>query len=89
MPHTCFQSQSVTTAQVLREEFEKMHQYLHDEEAALMSQLKQDEEEKNQRMKHKIDRISNDIRVLTNSIRETEEAISLDGFLFLKVFTSS
>lgn len=89
MPHTCSQSQSVTTAQVLREEFEKMHQYLHDEEAALMSQLKQDEEEKNQRMKHKIDRISNDIRVLTNSIRETEEAISLDGFLFLKVFTSS
>ncbi|KAM7404144.1 hypothetical protein PAMA_004530 [Pampus argenteus] len=77
-------SQSVTAAQVLREEFEKMHQHLRDEEATLMSQLKQEEEEKSQKMKHKIDRISNDIEMLTNSIRETEEAIDLDGFLFLK-----
>ncbi|KAM9341347.1 E3 ubiquitin-protein ligase TRIM35 [Symphorus nematophorus] len=77
-------SQSVQTAQVLKEEFEKMHQYLRDEEAALMSQLKQEEEEKSQRMKEKIDRIDSDIRVLTSSIRETEEAMSLDDFPFLK-----
>ncbi|XP_035529418.1 tripartite motif-containing protein 35 isoform X2 [Morone saxatilis] len=77
-------SQSVQTAQVLREEFEKMHQYLRDEEASLMSQLKQEDEEKSQRMEEKIDRITNDIRALTNSIRETEEVMGMDDFLFLK-----
>nr|XP_046269866.1 E3 ubiquitin-protein ligase TRIM35 [Scatophagus argus] len=82
-------SQSVQTAQVLREEFEKMHQLLRDEEASLMSQLKQEEEEKSQRMKEKIDRINNDIRVLTNSIRETEEAMGFDDFLFLKNYKRS
>ncbi|KAE8289483.1 Tripartite motif-containing protein 35 [Larimichthys crocea] len=77
-------SQSVQTAQVLREEFEKMHVYLRDEEATLMSQLKQEEEEKGERMKEKIDRLNNDIRELTSSIRETEEAMGFDDFLFLK-----
>ncbi|KAM9842997.1 E3 ubiquitin-protein ligase TRIM35 [Aulostomus maculatus] len=77
-------SQSVTTAQILREEFEKMHQYLRDEEAELMSQLKQEEEEKSQKMENKITRISNDIRVLTTTIREAEEAMAPDSVLFLK-----
>ncbi|KAM3871420.1 E3 ubiquitin-protein ligase TRIM35 [Diretmus argenteus] len=79
-------SQSEHTSQVLREEFEKMHQYLRDEEAAVMSLLKQEEEEKNQSMKEKIDGISDDIRVLTNAIRETEEALELHDVLFLKSY---
>lgn len=62
-----------------------MHQYLRDEEAVLLSQLKDEEKEKIQRMKEKIDRINNDIRLLTNSIQETEEALGLDDILFLKV----
>ncbi len=62
-----------------------MHQYLRDEEAALMAELKQEEEEKSQRMKEKIDKISNDIQMLNNSLRETEEDMGLDDFLFLKV----
>ncbi|GAA6232815.1 E3 ubiquitin-protein ligase TRIM35-like [Lates japonicus] len=77
-------SQSVQTAQILRDEFEKMHQYLRDEEAAMISQLKQEEEDKSQKMKEKIDRINNDIQMLTNSIRETEDAMDLDDFHFLK-----
>ncbi|XP_034530301.1 putative tripartite motif-containing protein 75 [Notolabrus celidotus] len=77
-------SQSVQTAQFLREEFEKMHQFLSEEEAALMTQLKQEEEEKSQRMSEKIDRISDDIRVLRNSISETEEVMGLDDLRLLK-----
>uniref|UniRef100_A0A4W6E2X5 B box-type domain-containing protein n=1 Tax=Lates calcarifer TaxID=8187 RepID=A0A4W6E2X5_LATCA len=77
-------SQSVQTAQILRDEFEKMHQYLRDEEAAMISQLKQEEEDKSRKMKEKIDRISNDIEMLTNSIRETEDAMDFDDFHFLK-----
>ncbi|XP_020496944.1 E3 ubiquitin-protein ligase TRIM35 [Labrus bergylta] len=76
--------QSVQTAQFLREEFEKMHQFLNEEEAALMSQLKQEEEEKSQRMKEKIDRINDDVETLTNSIRDTEEAMGLEDLVFLK-----
>ncbi|KAM4625940.1 E3 ubiquitin-protein ligase TRIM35 [Polymixia lowei] len=77
-------SQSEHTSQVLREEFEKMHQYLRDEEAAMMSSLKQEEEEKSQRMKEKMDRLSDDIRELTNTLKETEEAMALEDYLFLK-----
>uniref|UniRef100_A0A8D3APC1 Tripartite motif-containing protein 35-like n=1 Tax=Scophthalmus maximus TaxID=52904 RepID=A0A8D3APC1_SCOMX len=77
-------SQSIQTAQILRDEFEKMHQYLRDEEADLMSQLKQEEEDKSHRMREKIDQINSDIHLLTNSIRETEDAMSLEDFLFLK-----
>lgn len=62
-----------------------MHQYLRDEEADLMSQLKQEEEDKSHRMREKIDQINSDIHLLTNSIRETEDAMSLEDFLFLKV----
>lgn len=62
-----------------------MHQYLRDEEAAMISQLKQEEEDKSRKMKEKIDRISNDIEMLTNSIRETEDAMDFDDFHFLKV----
>lgn len=62
-----------------------MHQYLRDEEAALMSQLKQEEEEKTQRMKDKIDKLNNDIEELTGRVRETEEAMDLSDFLLLKV----
>lgn len=76
--------QSVQTAQVLREEFEKMHQYLRDEEASLMSQLKQEEEEKSERMTEKLERIKNDIQALTDSIRDTEEAMASDDIIFLK-----
>lgn len=62
-----------------------MHQYLRDEEAALMSQLKQEEEEKTQRMKDKIDKLNDDIEELTSRVRETEEAMDLSDFLLLKV----
>ena len=72
----------------MRDEFEKMHQYLHDEEATLMSQLNQEEEEKSHRMKEKIDRINDDIQVLINSMRETEDAMGFDNLLFLKVIST-
>nr|XP_019940368.1 PREDICTED: tripartite motif-containing protein 35-like [Paralichthys olivaceus] len=86
---THIESQSVQTAQILRDEFEKMHQYLRDEEASLMSQVKQEEEEKSQRMKEKIDGINNDIQVLTNSMRETEDAMGFDNLLFLKNYKNT
>ncbi|XP_060938903.1 E3 ubiquitin-protein ligase TRIM35 [Limanda limanda] len=86
---THIESQSVQTAQILRDEFDKMHQYLHDEEATLMSQLNHEEEEKSHRMKEKIDRINDDIQVLTESMRETEDAMGLDNILFLKNYKKS
>ncbi|XP_034015598.1 tripartite motif-containing protein 35 [Thalassophryne amazonica] len=76
--------QSVQTSRTVREEFEKMHQFLHDEEAALMSQVKQEEEEKDQRMNEKISRISDDIKLLTDIIRETEDSLGCRDLLLLK-----
>ncbi|XP_061651657.1 zinc-binding protein A33-like isoform X2 [Phyllopteryx taeniolatus] len=82
-------SQSVTGTQVLRQEFEKMHQYLHDEEATLMSQLNQDEEVKVQRVEDKINKISNDIRMLTTSMRDMENVMESEDIIFLENYRSA
>ncbi|KAF7655064.1 hypothetical protein LDENG_00061100 [Lucifuga dentata] len=79
-------SQSAQSSRFAKEEFEKLHQYLRDEEAALMSSLKQEEEEKSQRMKEKIDKVNSDMRELTDAITESEEAMGLEDFLFLKSY---
>nr|XP_057934586.1 E3 ubiquitin-protein ligase TRIM35 isoform X2 [Doryrhamphus excisus] len=86
---THIMSQSITTTQILREEFEKMHQHLRDEEAALMSELKQEEEEKIQKVENKINKTSNDIRILTASIGELEEFMESENIFFLKNYRST
>ncbi|XP_054652793.1 E3 ubiquitin-protein ligase TRIM35 isoform X2 [Dunckerocampus dactyliophorus] len=86
---THIMTQSITTTQILREEFEKMHQHLRDEEAALMSELKREEEEKIQQVEHKINKLSNDIRNLTTGIRELEEFMESENIFFLKNYRSA
>ncbi|XP_061742296.1 E3 ubiquitin-protein ligase TRIM35-like isoform X2 [Nerophis ophidion] len=82
-------SQSVTITQVLREEFEKMQQFLRDEEATLTSELKQEEEEKIQRVEQKISKIGNNIQILKSSIGELEDVMESEDIFFLKNYRSA
>ena len=71
----------------IKEEFEKLHQFLRDEEAASLAALKEEEEHKSQIMKEKIEKISREMSSLSDTIRAIEEKMSADNITFLQVRT--
>ncbi|KAM9486216.1 zinc-binding protein A33-like [Clarias gariepinus] len=73
----------------ITEEFEKLHQFLRDEEAARITALREEEEQKSQMMKKKIERISKDISSLSNPIRAIEEEMRAENVSFLQNYTST
>ncbi|CAL8300507.1 unnamed protein product [Boreogadus saida] len=77
-------NQLVRTSQVLREEFEKMHQFLRDREAAAMTSLRREEEEKSLRIAEKMEKLTDGIDELKDAMQQTEEAMVLENHVFLK-----
>ena len=55
-----FQSQAEHTERQIKEEFEKLHQFLRDEEEATITALKEEEEQKQQMMKEKLEEMMKD-----------------------------
>ena len=80
------QVQAQHTERQIKEEFEKLHQFLRDEEAARLSALREDEEQKSQMMKKKIEKMSREISSLSDTIRAIEGAMGADDITFLQVF---
>ncbi|KAG5262350.1 hypothetical protein AALO_G00274230 [Alosa alosa] len=76
--------QSEHTERLMRVEFEKLHHFLRDEEAAAIAALKDEEEQKTRKMKHRLDRLSGEIASLMDAISTAEEAMETDDILFLK-----
>ncbi|XP_046709280.1 zinc-binding protein A33 isoform X2 [Silurus meridionalis] len=70
--------------QLIKADFEKLQQFLQDEEASMLAALKEDEEKKSHKMKDKIDRLTQEIASLIETINSTEEAIASEDFEFLK-----
>ncbi|XP_070784752.1 E3 ubiquitin-protein ligase TRIM35 [Enoplosus armatus] len=66
-----------------REEFEKLHTFLQAEEEARMEALKAEEEQKSRAMMQKIEEITRDITSVSESIRDLEEEIALEGISVL------
>ena len=81
------QVQAQHTERQIKEEFEKLHQFLRDEEAARLSALREDEEQKSQMMKKKIEKMSREISSLSDTIRATEKEMEADDITFLQVTT--
>ncbi|KAL2080812.1 hypothetical protein ACEWY4_022665 [Coilia grayii] len=82
------QSQTQHTEKQIREEFERLHQFLRDEEAARIAALREEEEQKSQMMKEKIEKMSREISSLSDTIRAIEEEMEADDITFLQVRTS-
>ncbi|TSK14891.1 Nuclear factor 7, ovary [Bagarius yarrelli] len=76
--------QTQNTVRLIKADFEKLQQFLRDEEASLLTALKEEEEQKSRKMKEKIDRLTEEITSLTATMRSTEEAIASEDFEFLK-----
>ena len=79
------QTQALNTEKQIKEEFEKVHQFLQDEEAARIAALREEEEQKSQIMKEKIETVSREISSLSNTIRAIEEEMGADDITFLQV----
>ncbi|XP_036417072.1 tripartite motif-containing protein 35-like [Colossoma macropomum] len=82
-------TQAQHTERQIKEEFEKLHQFLRDEEAARIAALKEEEEQKSQMMRRKIEEMNGEISSLSDTIRHIEKEMEADDVLFLQNFKST
>ncbi|XP_051961366.1 E3 ubiquitin-protein ligase TRIM39-like [Xyrauchen texanus] len=85
--HIKFQARH--TERKINEEFEKLHQFLHDEEAARITALREEEEQKSQMMEEKIEKMSRQISSLSHTIRVIEEQMTAEDLSFLQNLKST
>ncbi|XP_037397142.1 tripartite motif-containing protein 35-like isoform X2 [Pygocentrus nattereri] len=77
-------TQAQHTEWKIKEEFEKLHQFLRDEEAARIAALKEEEEQKGQMMRRKIEEMNGEISALSDTIRNIEKEMEAEDVLFLQ-----
>ncbi|XP_062391300.1 zinc-binding protein A33-like [Sardina pilchardus] len=82
-------TQAQHTEKQIKEEFEKLHQFLRDEEAARITALREEEEQKSQMMKEKIEKMSREISSLSDIIRAIEEQMGAGDITFLQNYSST
>ncbi|XP_050991626.1 tripartite motif containing 35-30 isoform X2 [Labeo rohita] len=75
--------QSQQTETKIKEAFEKLHQFLENEEAARMTALRKEEEQKSEIIKKKIEEIRSGMLSLSRIIESIEEQLRRNDFTFL------
>ncbi|XP_034161413.2 tripartite motif containing 35-30 [Pangasianodon hypophthalmus] len=81
--------QSQNTEALIRGEFNKFHQFLWDEEEARITALKEEEEQRSQTVKKKIDKITIQIASVLDTIKATEKQMQGEDLLFLLNYNTS
>ncbi|XP_060731920.1 E3 ubiquitin-protein ligase TRIM35-like [Tachysurus vachellii] len=81
--------QAQHTEHQIKEQFEKLHQFLRDEEAVRITALREEEEQKSQMMKEKIENLSKDISSLSDTVRAIEEEMRAEDVLFLQNYKAT
>lgn len=69
----------------IKEEFQKLHQFLRDEENARLNELNQEEETKTQVMGKKIEDLEEQMKTLETTISGIDAALGTTNLPFLKV----
>ncbi|XP_062390934.1 zinc-binding protein A33-like isoform X2 [Sardina pilchardus] len=82
-------TQTQNTEKQIKEEFERLHQFLRDEEAARIAALREEEKQKSQMMKEKIEKMSREISSLSDSIRAIEEEMGANDIIFLQNYKNT
>ncbi len=80
-----FQSQAEHTEHQIKQQFEKLHQFLRDEEEATITALREEDEQKKQMMVEKLDDMNRHISALSLTIKDMEEIMKPNDVCFLKV----
>ncbi|XP_061097685.1 E3 ubiquitin-protein ligase TRIM35-like [Conger conger] len=79
-------SQAQHTERQIRREFEKLQQFLKDEETARITALREEEEQKSQKMKEKIEKMTEEISSLSEQIRAIEQELGAEDVSFLQKY---
>uniref|UniRef100_A0A3B1KJH6 Uncharacterized protein n=1 Tax=Astyanax mexicanus TaxID=7994 RepID=A0A3B1KJH6_ASTMX len=82
-------TQARQTEKQIKKDFEKLHQVLRDEEAARIAALMEEEEQKSQMMKEKIEKMSKEISALSDTIRAIEEEMGAENVSFLQNYKAT
>ncbi|KAL7864050.1 hypothetical protein AOLI_G00154700 [Acnodon oligacanthus] len=82
-------TQAQHTERQMKEEFEKLHQFLRDEEAARIAALKEEEEQKSRMMRRKIEEMNGEISALSDTIRNIEKEMEAEDVPFLQNIEST
>ncbi|XP_041069573.1 zinc-binding protein A33-like isoform X2 [Carcharodon carcharias] len=81
---THIQDQSVKTEKQITAEFEKLHQFLHEEERIVLEDLNLEKKKKSQEMKERIEKITEEISSLSVTVQDIEQELSeQDNIKFL------
>ncbi|MBN3324643.1 TRI35 protein, partial [Atractosteus spatula] len=75
--------QALQTEKQIKEEFEKLRQFLRDEEAARIAALREEEKEKRQMMEQKIESLTREISSLSDTVRVVEQEMGAEDISFL------
>ncbi|KAJ0023513.1 hypothetical protein NQD34_003412 [Periophthalmus magnuspinnatus] len=79
----CVKKQSHQTKKQIQDQFNKLHQFLEDEEDARLKALREEEQQKIQKMKDKMEAVSREIEALSETIKDTEEQMREADISFL------
>ncbi|KAJ8344011.1 hypothetical protein SKAU_G00313400 [Synaphobranchus kaupii] len=82
-------SQAQHTERQIKMEFEKLQQFLKDEEAARITALREEEQQKSQMMKEKIEKMTEEISSLSEQIRAIEQELGAEDVSFLQTYTDT
>ncbi|XP_064176422.1 E3 ubiquitin-protein ligase TRIM35-like [Anguilla rostrata] len=77
-------NQAQHTERQIKMEFEKLQQFLKDEEAARITALREEEMQKSQMMKKKIEKMTEEISSLSEQIRAIEQELGAEDVSFLQ-----
>ncbi|XP_061079334.1 E3 ubiquitin-protein ligase TRIM35-like [Conger conger] len=79
-------SQAQHTERQIKMEFEKLQQFLKDEEVARITALRKEEEQKSRMMKEKIEKMAEEISSLSEQIRALEQELGAEDISFLQSY---
>ncbi|XP_074536389.1 E3 ubiquitin-protein ligase TRIM39-like [Halichoeres trimaculatus] len=83
------QVQARHTERQIKEQFKKLHQFLEEEERTRLSALREEEEQKCQRLKRKIKVLSREIAALSDIVRDMEDELRAGDVSFLKRYKAA
>ncbi|XP_064175792.1 zinc-binding protein A33-like [Anguilla rostrata] len=79
-------NQAQRTERQIKMEFEKLQQFLKDEETARVTTLRKEEKQKSQMMKEKIEKMTEEISSLSEQIRAIEQELGAEDVSFLQSY---